>query len=178
MKKLLCVVTASIIFANNTAFALEIIDTPTLPGTGGLTPVTKRLCVDPAMSLPAGCSTLTYHESSCYSDSLGNCGQMGTMHTQNGVVTFGGGCTVEVASTLNCYVTCSCLIDDYEYYCEKNYWGTPTNGSSGCTACPGGGLTESVAAESITECYLPANTNYEDSTGTYIFTDDCFYSNN
>ncbi|MDW2958441.1 MAG: hypothetical protein R8M37_01355 [Alphaproteobacteria bacterium] len=103
---------------------------------------------------------------------------MGTFSVKNGVVTSGGGCTVKVASILECYATCSCLIEDYEYYCDQDYYGTPTNGSSGCTPCPEEGLTEYFAAESITECYLPANTNYTDATGTYIFTDDCFHSNN
>ena len=67
-----------------------------------------------------------------------------------------------------------------EYRCAAGYYGASTNGSSGCTICPssGGVAGKSVAGSNteITSCYIPANTPLSDSTGTYQYTSDCYYS--
>ena len=68
----------------------------------------------------------------------------------------------------------------YEYRCAAGYYGKPTNDTSGCTKCPSSGNVagQSVAGsnKAITSCYIPANTSLSDSTGTYQYTSDCYYS--
>ena len=65
------------------------------------------------------------------------------------------------------------------YRCAAGYYGTSTNGSTGCTICPtsGGVGGQSVAGSNsaITSCYIPANTTLSDSTGTYQYTSNCYY---
>jgi len=59
----------------------------------------------------------------------------------------------------------------------KSTSGTQTS----CTTCPtsGGvaGTTESQGSTAVTQCYIPAGTSFSDSTGTYEYTDKCYYSN-
>jgi len=64
------------------------------------------------------------------------------------------------------------------YACAPGYYGNTTNGVSGCSACPTGGtaLVWNVGGFNIEDCYLPAGTSAQDSTGTYTVTDDCYYS--
>ena len=74
--------------------------------------------------------------------------------------------------------TCNCGICDKttQYRCAAGYYGITTNGSSGCTRCPNSG--SSVAGSTvITSCYLPSGTTGSDSSGTYTYTADCYYSN-
>ncbi len=66
-----------------------------------------------------------------------------------------------------------------EYRCAAGYYGTSTNGSTGCNKCPSsGGVDGQSAAGStaITSCYIPKNTTLSDSTGKYQYTSDCYYS--
>lgn len=68
-----------------------------------------------------------------------------------------------------------------EYRCAKNWYGSSTNGISGCNRCPlfsGGvyGETASAGTSSVSQCYVPANKTYTDSTGTFEFTRNCFYN--
>lgn len=72
----------------------------------------------------------------------------------------------------------------YELRCNDGYWGTAEQPEdedpTGCTMCPpfGGALANSTAGANtdITSCYMPANTQIKDETGTFIYTSDCFYS--
>ncbi|MDE6481639.1 MAG: hypothetical protein K2L25_02345 [Alphaproteobacteria bacterium] len=69
-----------------------------------------------------------------------------------------------------------------KYRCAKGYYGTSTNGTSGCTRCPasGGtyGTTASAGATSITSCYLPSGSSFSDSTGSgTIVGGNCYYKN-
>lgn len=73
--------------------------------------------------------------------------------------------------------------------CADNYYGTQyaSNTESGaiagvtCTPCPDGGKSVgpvgilSAPNTSITSCYLPANTTYTGPSGTYTYTDECYY---
>lgn len=69
--------------------------------------------------------------------------------------------------------TCVCTKTDL-YRCAAGYYGTSTNGTSGCTQCPESG--QSVAGSTdITSCYLPAGTTFSDSTGSGTYTADCYY---
>lgn len=70
------------------------------------------------------------------------------------------------------------------YRCAAGYYGSSTNGTSGCTKCPvfatsSGNYTGTSAAgsTSITKCYIPSGTSPSDSTGKYQFTQNCYYTN-
>lgn len=78
--------------------------------------------------------------------------------------------------------TCNCNTCTYttEYRCAAGYYGASTNGTSGCTRCPSsGGVygTSAAGSTAITSCYIPANSSMTDSTGTYTFTTNCYYTN-
>ncbi|MCM1294313.1 MAG: hypothetical protein NC311_02010 [Muribaculaceae bacterium] len=74
-----------------------------------------------------------------------------------------------------------------KYRCAAGYYGSSTNGTSGCTRCPNwtGVYTNSTktilargnssaGATSITGCYISAGTYY-DTTGTFKITSTCPY---
>ncbi len=84
--------------------------------------------------------------------------------------------------------TRTCICGDcnvsYEYRCADGYWGTTTNGISGCTMCPV--LDDKVAIKTygvsiagnnrdITSCYLKPG-NYNDYTGGFSVSSNCGYS--
>lgn len=46
-----------------------------------------------------------------------------------------------------------------------------------CVDCPTPGTSEQ-GAKSITKCFIPAGTTVSDTTGTYKYTEDCYYNNN
>ncbi len=66
-----------------------------------------------------------------------------------------------------------------QYRCAVGYWGSTTNGTSGCTRCPssGGvyGTTKYGGSTKQTSCYLPAGTAFSDSTGSGIYDTDCYW---
>ena len=77
----------------------------------------------------------------------------------------------------NCDGTCQSTT---KYRCAAGYYGTSTNGTSGCTRCPssGGVYGTSIAgATAITSCYIPKDTTLTDSYGNYVFTSNCYYKN-
>lgn len=76
-----------------------------------------------------------------------------------------------------------------QYRCATGYYGTSTDGSSGCTSCPsrlfGATTTPPNNPDSasiflsvgITACYFPAYTDINDEpSGTYHYTDTCYYN--
>jgi hypothetical protein len=101
-------------------------------------------------------------------------------------------------------VTETC-VESVSYTCANGYYGTPTNGSSGCTACPehascdgtgntifscnmgyyksgsgcapcpDGGMT-ATGGQAIDNCYLPAGSSFDDDSGTFQMTNRCYYS--
>ncbi|MBR6685144.1 MAG: hypothetical protein IKL37_02640 [Alphaproteobacteria bacterium] len=66
------------------------------------------------------------------------------------------------------------------YRCIGGYYGSPTDTNPVCYVCPtSGGLegTSTLGDNSMIEkCYFPAGRSVDDTTGTYQFTDKCFYS--
>ncbi len=66
-----------------------------------------------------------------------------------------------------------------EYRCAAGYYGTPTNGTSGCTRCPssGGayGTTAGAGATAPAACYIPAGAAFSDGTGSGTYTGNCYY---
>ena len=67
-----------------------------------------------------------------------------------------------------------------EYRCADGYYGSSSNGISGCTKCPvaiGGSTSVAGSNTSITDCYIPSGTSFSDSTGSGTYTSNCNYSN-
>ncbi|MDE6250261.1 MAG: hypothetical protein K2M34_01335 [Alphaproteobacteria bacterium] len=80
-----------------------------------------------------------------------------------------------------------------QYRCAAGYWGSSTNGTSGCSRCPEWtspiktyttsakttyvrGTSDTGNTTAITGCYVVAGTYY-DATGTLKTTDKCKYTN-
>lgn len=61
---------------------------------------------------------------------------------------------------------------NYAYRCTVGYYGTSTNGTTGCTRCPASdgtyGTTTTAGTQDITQCYLPASTPMTDTSGTFL----------
>lgn len=88
--------------------------------------------------------------------------------------------------------TCDCGVckESTAYQCASGYWGSSTNGTSGCTQCPtwSGVYTNSArtalargtcssGVTAITGCYVIPGTYY-DATGTFTISNaPCMYSN-
>jgi len=74
----------------------------------------------------------------------------------------------------NCDGTCTA-----KYRCAKNYFGKPNNSTSGCSRCweAVGAVTKAAGSENATDCYIPKNTGFSDSTGNGNYTADCYYTN-
>lgn len=73
------------------------------------------------------------------------------------------------------------------YRCASGYYGTTTDGKTGCTVCPtlirNDGVenpgTSSVGATSITNCYQPQNVEFADNNGIYTFSGgNCYNTGN
>lgn len=87
-----------------------------------------------------------------------------------------------------CYAICD---DDYElgtcnvtkgtkYRCAAGYYGSSTNGTTGCTRCPASGEiygTSTAGSATVALCYLAPGTSLSDSTGTFEYTENCYYTN-
>lgn len=63
----------------------------------------------------------------------------------------------------------TCDICDSDYYKDT--------GTNTCKSCPLGGFSDGMSTTTqITDCYLAAGyEEYNDTTGTYVYTRDCFY---
>ena len=80
----------------------------------------------------------------------------------------------------SCNATNTLCQQTTEYQCAAGYYGSSTNGSTGCTKCPSsGGVAGQSAAGSIaiTSCYIPSGNTFSDSTGSGTYTGNCYYSN-
>lgn len=68
----------------------------------------------------------------------------------------------------------------YEYGCAAGYYQTGASGGTiTCSECPSLGTLKGTSAEGstdITACYLPANKDGTDNTGTFQFTSNCYYT--
>ena len=124
---------------------------------------------------PFGCSNAyTYYY--CKSDIGG--GDLVKACFSDADCTEGVGTTTIAGGTKT--VTGDCVDANCEYTtsvsCDANYYRL----SLSCRSCPilGGVAGVSAAGStSIKSCYIPANTNIEDTLGTFKFTSDCYYSN-
>ena len=93
----------------------------------------------------------------------------------------GTGYQKKVKRSCDCSSGTATCVATTVYQCAVGYYGSSTNGTSGCTRCPasGGvyGTTASAGSSSITSCYIPSGSNLSDSTGSGTYTGDCYYSN-
>lgn len=83
----------------------------------------------------------------------------------------------KVTRTCNCS-TCNAST---EYRCAAGYYGSSTDGTSGCTRCTSSdGIygTSNAGSTAITSCYIPAGTTGSDSTGSFIYDGDSYYCDN
>lgn len=139
------------------------------------------------------CNTTTYVCASgglelvCFFDS--DCGT-GYVCTDNVCVACSG-CTdcnnVSWASYSTGYqrqttATCNCntCTKTYAYRCAPGYYGSSTNGTSGCTRCPTeNNLTgqSAAGASAVTGCYIPSGTSFSDSYGSGIYAGNSYWCN-
>lgn len=73
--------------------------------------------------------------------------------------------------------TCTCGGNTYQCGCIENEYGTS---GSNCQPCPDFGDisgTSEPGSKTITSCRIESGWTITDSTGTYTFTTDCYYTN-
>ena len=83
---------------------------------------------------------------------------------------------VQQKATRKC--VCNTCNATYEYRCVPGYYGSPTGTSMSdtiCTSCPSQG-TSAAASKYITQCYEPTGTTHNDNSGTFSWTNNCYYS--
>lgn len=93
------------------------------------------------------------------------------------------------------YPDCECAATSWTVACRAGMYGLTTNldynpnktdnnclkegSKQQCNLCPADGTYPGTsnpgANELIMSCYIPANTEISDDTGTYIYTEDCHY---
>ncbi len=71
---------------------------------------------------------------------------------------------------------CMCTVQHYSTYdCVSGYYGASGSFVPTCNECPSGGYSPE-GTQRITGCYIRAGQNLSDGTGTYTFTNNCYYS--
>ncbi len=117
-----------------------------------------------------GCSGITYNTcectcSNCTSDTSWSAGSTGYQK--------------QTTRWCECYAGTPTCNTSTEYRCAVGYYGSSTNGSSGCARCPASsgtyGTTASAGTTSVSGCYIPAGSSFSDSTGSGTYTRDCAY---
>ncbi len=76
------------------------------------------------------------------------------------------------------YCLCETCHTSTSYRCATGYYGSSSNGTSGCTRCPSeDGATGTSAAGSTarTSCYIPSGTKFSNNTGSGQWTGNSFY---
>lgn len=79
-------------------------------------------------------------------------------------------------------VTCGANCDtSRKYRCAKGYYGTSTDGTTGCTRCPASGGTYGTTAvagsTAVTSCYIPSGTTFSGTSGSGTYTGNCYWKN-
>ncbi|MDE5615932.1 MAG: hypothetical protein K2I81_03820 [Alphaproteobacteria bacterium] len=82
----------------------------------------------------------------------------------------------ESKSTRMCTCLNGCKETSTSYRCAAGYYGSSTNGTTGCTACPDGGTSVAGSNTSITSCHLPTGANFSDPSGSGEYTGNCHYT--
>lgn len=118
------------------------------------------------------------YDSSCTNSSICNCSGTTETTLSGGVIEINTKKKSTKCENNTAYAECANIIS---YKCAVGYYGTPGPLNKTCTRCPssGGvyGTTATSGATSITECYLAVGTTGSDSSGSFTYTSDCYYSN-
>lgn len=118
------------------------------------------------------------YDSSCTNSSICNCAGTTQTTLSGGVIRITT--TKRTTQCVNNVATASCSSNN-TYKCAQGYYGSPTEFNKTCTRCPtsGGiaGTTSGSGATSITECYIESGSTGSDSTGSFTYTGNCYYSN-
>ncbi len=137
----------------------------------------QNCCNMACMNAPLG-TTISY-DASCYDTNVCNCSGTTETELSGGVIeiktkTRKQMCSASYVASTSCYTKTT-------YKCARGYYGLPTELNKKCTRCPssGGiyGTTSGSGATSITECYIESGSTGSDSTGSYTYTGNCYYSN-
>ncbi len=79
------------------------------------------------------------------------------------------------------YCNSSTCTQTTQYRCAAGYYGTSTNGTSGCTSCKtatsNNSATSTAGSTVITSCYIPSGTSFSDDKGSGTYNANCYYSN-
>lgn len=118
-----------------------------------------------------GCSNVSYYDCDCVCN---NCTSDATWSAA------GTGYEKKTSRSCNCDSGQAICKESTSYRCAVGYYGSSSNGTSGCDRCPpsGGvyGTTDSAGTTSITGCYLPDGTKGSDGTGSWeISGGKCYY---
>ena len=65
-----------------------------------------------------------------------------------------------------------------DYRCATGYYGSSSNGTSGCTRCPsedGATGTSTAGSTARTSCYMPSGTKFSNNTGSGQWTGNSYY---
>lgn len=63
-----------------------------------------------------------------------------------------------------------------DYLCNKGYFYNAANKITPCERCPLPGTTAGLGATDVTDCYIAAGSIGRDTTGTYTYSSDCYYT--
>lgn len=123
-----------------------------------------------------------------YSELMDEC--LACMYGKNNEITEIDGCLDDTCAIRYAYDNSNestwCEIKDGQerfIACAEGYYGFPWAADDialrGCDRCPGGGTSNAMAGQEkvITDCYIAADTAQKDTTGTYVYTSDCYYKN-
>ncbi len=92
----------------------------------------------------------------------------------------------KTASKCDVSTDCEWVTDGYDYRCAAGYYGsanctgTTSSTCSGCSRCePKDGIygTSAAGSDAKTDCYISSSTSLTNTTGTYKFISNCYYTN-
>jgi len=115
----------------------------------------------------ADCTGVVYHTCECKACS--NC-------TSGPWTAYSTGYERRLVKTCNCG-TCN---SSYSYRCAAGYYGSTTNGTSGCTRCPAEDNaqgTSSAGSTAKTSCYIPNGTSFSNTSGKGSFAGNSYFCN-
>lgn len=78
--------------------------------------------------------------------------------------------------------TCNCntCTKTYTYRCAPGYYGTTSNGTSGCSRCPTENNitgTSAAGATARTSCYIASGTSFNETSGQGTYAGNSYYCN-
>ncbi len=136
----------------------------------------KQDCV----SCPAG-YTMTNISTSCSNITCRNCECICSNCEPQYNVTNGTGYLKDINRYCSCSTGVATCKSSTTYKCAAGYYGTTSNGTSGCTKCPSGPNGETTTSavnnnSTIAKCYIPSGTTGSDGTGSFKYSPACYQS--